>query len=294
MGRISHSKIYKMDQTKSASKSGYSRHRIEQLAQPKQSKQEYLTSFNERQLCWGDKDGMWTITKGALTANPSDRIKELSRPKKDWKDHNEEVFLYTYSCGRVSPLREPKKFSKENEESYKNSYIVKKSTQLAKPKYEPGFTSKGKLWTYSCGRESPIWKMKKNVTNRPNSSDKRLALPKISHRNFQPNRELRQDGRLSESFMAKLKAKGDAVCTERIQALAECKTSKEKDARWSRKKYIEFGRPEQAIRPVIKECLEYQATDIIEKLAQPNESRFAKYVPDRFNWPVSKAALRIF
>ena len=38
--------------------------------------------------------------------------------------------------------------------------------------------------------------------------------------------------------------------------------------------------------------MDYSATDNIEKLAQPNESRFKDYIPDKFEWPVSRQALK--
>jgi hypothetical protein len=281
---VSHNKRKKMEQTQI----GYSKDRIDQLAKPKQSKQGYLTSFGQRQLVWGDKDGMWNITPASLQATAGQRTIQLSKPKKDWKDHTNEVFLYTYSCGRASPLQ---KLDRRRKLEKGNFIVSKRLDKLSEPKHKPG--SKGKLWTYSCGRESPIWNIKKNVTDRPSTSDKRLALPKLPHKKFAPNRELRQDGRLSESFMNKLKAKAsDNICGVRLESLAECKTSKEKDAKWSNKKYIDFGRPEQAIRPVLKETMSYQATEIIEKLAVPNVNRFKDYVPDRFHWPVSRAALQ--
>lgn len=269
---------------------GYDKNRIQILAQPKESKQEYLTNFSRSRCVWGDRDVMWKISPAALKAQASGKMIQLSQPKKDFKDHKNEVHLYTYSCGRASPIREIRKISKSNSTSWNNERIKK----LAEPKHLPGSTQPGKLWTYSCGRESPIWDKPSysKTANRPSENDKRLALPKLPHKAFQPNRELRKDGRLPVQFIKKLKQKGDSLCTERLEMLSQPKTSKEQDARWAGRKYLELGRPEKSIRPVYKSCLEYQASDIIENLAKPNTSRFKNYECDRFEWPVSRKALK--
>ena len=282
-----------MQETDKQTPKGYSRNRINQLATPKQNYQEYLTSFNERQLVWGDKDGMWNLTPNILKAKCGERTKQLAKPKMDWKDHTNEVHLYTFSCGRASPLLPGQKFGKTNKGKGQRNLTCnsERISNLAQPKHQP-WTSKGKLWTFSCGRESPIWNVKKNVINRPSKNDERLALPKLPHRNFAPNRELRQDGRQSARFMMRLKEKGDDICTERLESLAQAKMPKEHNAKWSNKKYLDLGYPEQAIRPVHKSTMEYSATANIDKLAQPNESRFKDYIPDQFEWPVSRGALK--
>ena len=273
-------------EAKTQTPTGYSRARIEQLAKPKVSKLEYLTGFNERQLVWGDKDSMWVLSPAALKARCGDRTKRLAKPKLDFKDHTNEVHLYTFSCGRASPLQ--KLFNQNQNKTYKNSDRI---NQLARPKTLPSIA--GKLWTFSCGRESPIWSAipkdkdgHKVSCNRPSSSDMRMALPKMPHKDFAPNMELRQDGRLSEKFLMKLKAKGDGVCTERLMQLSEPKRSRRKEM-----DYIDSRHPEKEIRPVHPTTRAYEATDNIQNLAKPKMCT-SRYVPDRFKWPVSRAALK--
>merc|ERR1712188_123918 len=279
---------HKMEPSEKTTRKGYDKNRIKHLARPKVSKQEYLTNFNSSQCVWGDKDGMWTISPAALKAKCTPALDLLAKPKESALKN--EVHLYTYSCGRQSPIQKHINKHKDNKIREVNYETIKR---LAKPKHPHGSIVPGKLWTYSCGRESPIWNMSRSkIINRPSTADKRLALPKLSHGDFQPNRELRQDGRLPARFIQKLKSKGDSLCTERLENLSQPKTSKAKDAKWAGKKYLELGRPEKSIRPVYKECLEYQASDIIENLAKPNDSRFKKYKTDRFEWPVSRNALR--
>lgn len=271
---------------------GYDKIRIQALAQPKESKQEYLTNFSRSRCVWGDRDVMWKIPQKALKAKPSAKLIQLSQPKKDFKNHTDEVHLYTYSCGRASPIRELRQISRKDKNCSWDNMRIKK---LAEPKHLPGSTQPGKLWTYSCGRESPIWDKplsNDKVKSRPSENDKRLALPKLPHKAFQPNRELRKDGRLPVQFIKKLKLKGDSLCTERLEMLSQPKTLKEQDARWAGRKYLELGRPEKSIRPVYKSCIEYQASDIIENLAKPNTSRFKNYETDQFEWPVSRKALK--
>ena len=94
----------RQDQATLAEK-GYSRKRIEELAAFKRSKQDPLTSFESKQLRWGDKDSMWTVSDASKHTNPSKRLQQLAQPKKDFKDHTNEVHLYTFSCGRSSPLQ---------------------------------------------------------------------------------------------------------------------------------------------------------------------------------------------
>jgi len=257
---------------------GYSRARIEQLAQPKKSKQEWLTNFEETQLRWGDKDTMCRLSRATLEAKCGQRTGFLAKSKRDWKDHTNEVHLYTYSCGRESPLQ---KLGKVKRQASASSRIK----LLAQPKQLPSIS--GKLWTYSCGRESPIWHVTPPSKERPSSGDRRLAKPKQNHKGFVRNRELRHDGRMSGSFIKKLVARGDDVCTERLEVLAQSKQN-----RRSEENFIDLMQPEKCIRPVMRASLEATATNRVVELAQPNDSRYDHYIPDRFEWPVSQSALR--
>jgi len=254
---------------------GYSRKRIDELSTPKQSKQEYLTAFDNWQLRWGDHEPMWKITESAKKAQCGARTQNLAHPKKDFKNHDNEVHLYTYSCGRSSPIRETR---------VQKSITTERIDQLARPKSLP--TIAGKLWTYSCGRESPIWRTRKPAVNRPSEHDERLALPKLNHRNFVQNRELKADGRLNQKFMKKLTDRGDAVCTDRLAQLSEPKANKRNE-----KNFFSQNAPEKAIRPVRKATIECTASSRVEELAKPNDKRYEHYHEDRFSWPVSKAAL---
>jgi len=257
---------------------GFSRKRIIELSTPKESKQEWSTGFDNWQLRWGDKDSMWQIRNAAKSAEAGVRTVQLAQPKKDFKNHDHEVHLYTFSCGRVSPLNSSLQLHRKVDAS-------NRINQLAQPKSLPAIS--GKLWTYSCGRESPIWQTKKPHISRPSPADERLALPKLSHREFLANRELRADGRPSKNFMKKLKARGDAITTDRILELAEPKLSKRNEAN-----FFDERQPEQGIRPVRKGTLKATASERVEFLAKPNDQRYKEYTNDQFEWPVSRGALK--
>lgn len=262
---------------------GYSRKRIEELAAFKRSKQDPLTSFESKQLRWGDKDSMWTVSDASKRTNPSKRLQQLAQSKKDFKDHTNEVHLYTFSCGRSSPLQNIRRSQFQ---------ISDRIAKLAEPKRLPKINqinANGSLWTYSCGRESPIWSGRRvdQIQDRPSKADCRLALPKINHKKFVPNRELRQDGRLSQAWYKKFLERGDAICTERLDQLALPKHRTDPNIC-----FIDSRQPEQSIRPVRKGALNTTASSRLEELAQPNEKRYEGFVPDRFRWPVSKRALK--
>lgn len=272
-----------MHGTKQTAKTGFSKKRIDQLSKPKESKQEWGTEFDNWQLRWGDKDSMWQISKAAREAKAGDRIIQLSQPKKDFKNHEHEVHLYTYSCGRVSPLLE-----EEKQKIFKRHRKVETTSrinQLAQPKSLPAIS--GKLWTFSCGRESPIWQTKKPHVSRPSPADERLALPKLSHKEFYQNRELRADGRLSKKFMKNLKARGDTITTERLLQLSEPKMNKRNEAN-----FFDERQPERGIRPVRRGTLQASASDRVVFLSKPNDQRYKDYKEDRFEWPVSRGALQ--
>jgi len=259
--------------------SGYSRARIEKLSVPKESKQEWATGFDSWQLRWGDKDSMWQITDAAKQARPKKRTLKLAVPKKDFQNHNQEVHLYTFSCGRSSPIRKIEKLE------HTRVQATNRIQQLAQPKTLPGIS--GKLWTYSCGRESPIWRTKKPSINRPSENDERLALPKISHKEFQPNRELKANGRLNPNFVRKLLNRGDSVCTDRLAVLADPKPNKRDEGKFADRRH-----PEMAIRHPNVATLKATPSERISELAKPNDKRYEKYIHDRFEWPVSKKAMK--
>jgi len=263
---------------------GYSRKRIEQLSTPKQSKQEYSTGFDNWQLRWGDKDSMWHISDAAKKAACSERLQSLSCPKKDFKNHDHEVHLYTYSCGRSSPLNETHNKMPDVVKRVRKIGASQRIKELAQPKTLP--TIAGKLWTYSCGRESPIWQTRKPSVKRPSEHDERLALPKLNHRNFVQNRELKADGRLNQSFIKKLQDRGDNVCTDRLASLSEAKANKRNE-----NNFFSENAPEKCIRPVMKATIEATASERVEELAKPNDKRYENYRADQFSWPVKRAAL---
>lgn len=274
-----------MQRAQQTSQQGFSRKRIEQLAAHKQSKQDPLTSFESSQLRWGDKDSMWIVSEASKKVVPSKRTQQLSQFKRDFKDHTNEVHLYTYSCGRSSPLQNIKKGG------VRKGATKQRLNKLAEPKRLPKInqtnSNGSEMWTYSCGRESPIWHVRRPTKDRPSEADQRLALPKINHKDFVMNRELRKDGRLPQQWFKKFLAKGDSICTERLDSLAEAKKHK-----GSETNYIDCRQPEKCIRPVNRAATKAVSSDRVEELAMPHEKRYAGYVPDQFEWPVSRSALR--
>lgn len=154
--------------------------RIEKLAQPKQSKSVYMTTF--RPYKWGDQGGIWPINPSALTAEPSARTIELATSKKEHLDPDKAprpIYVMDVDSGiwEVSPAA-------------LNAVASKRVMELAKPKPSPdGFQEQRP--SDGMGRSSPIWHVSeaaKNAEERSRTNE--LARPKKPHDQHSPGNPL--------------------------------------------------------------------------------------------------------
>ncbi|XP_032915449.1 ADP-ribosylation factor-like protein 9 isoform X4 [Catharus ustulatus] len=140
------------------------RSRIHVLAEPKP-----VFCESSPRLVWGDQETIWTLSWGALTAQPSARILSLSKPKKDFSK---------YEC-RCRPVIGGRALLA------KFGYPSERLLRLAEPKkYLPAYLEKR-------ARESPEWPVSLAARNY-NASQRilELAQPKGLHPDFMPAREV--------------------------------------------------------------------------------------------------------
>ncbi|XP_077992882.1 sperm microtubule associated protein 2-like [Glandiceps talaboti] len=235
--------------------------RIYELAQPKESKCIWLTSFGPN-MVWGNQEPMWPIAQGALGAAATPRLDSLSEPKKNFIGGlNRSEFVY--SCGRESVILQVSPLAKQGTATSRVEYL----SNHKMPPME--FRGDRPEHTFSCGRESPIW----NVSDPARKAAEReriesLARPKTPHREFLPAREI-------ETLVTKAAMSSSA--TPRLEHLSRPKS-----------------RPEGPFRgpmwPVSKSARVATATPRQIELAKA-KSVSDGYLPARtIEWPVTKAA----
>jgi len=250
---------------------GFSRRRILQLSQSKESKQIWLTSFGPK-LYWGDQDMMWPPSKATLNATPTDRLVELSNAKKNFQLGTDRVNWahFEYSCGRTSPIRDVSKPAMRIASASPRVEI------LANPKQPPPeYQEHRHNYLGSCGRESPIWRVNPaalNSVDRPRTAQ--LAEPKSPHPEYTPNREIE-----TEITPRTLKAR----CSARVSRLARPKKGIEGP-------FNDSGSPEATIWKVSSGARASSASERVLELSKCKG--FAEgYVANRnVQWPVSRAS----
>ncbi|XP_033125434.1 testicular haploid expressed gene protein-like [Anneissia japonica] len=161
------------------------RERCIYLASPKTCKTNWLTAVGPN-LVWGNQEMMWPLTNGALNAEPTGRLIELSIPKKDFRNPKDgKKHIHVYSCGRNSVIWEVSPLAMR-------SNGTERLTNLAQYKKLPvAYQQDRATHALSCGRSSPIWSVsnaaKKAVEKERIES---LARSKTPHRDYLPAREV--------------------------------------------------------------------------------------------------------
>jgi len=180
--------------------------RIESLAKPKLSRSNL--SYGPS-LAWGNQQTMWELSKGALTAEPSDRLLTLSQPKKKFSTQEDLKPQWEYSCGRQSPIIKPSPAARVTEAN-------DRLATLATPKYLPSVYSENRaMYEFSCGRSSPIQEPSPAAkVAGTGAHTESLAQPKKVHQNYAPSNEV-------QTVISEAAKNGRP--SERIESLAEAK-----------------------------------------------------------------------
>jgi len=241
-----------------------SRIRIAQLARPKISKAVWETI--EPPIVWGNQEPMKPLSKAAVLAQPSQRIGELSTPKRNFQlDHPSKCsrHYYLHSCGRSSVIWDVN--------TNINTRISRRLEELSEPKkLHQAYSEDRTSYVLSCGRSSPIMMVSegaKKAPQRTRTSD--LSKPKEFHRDYQIPREV--EWPVSQ-------AAKKAQTSARIESLATPKDRKEGPVR----------SPEWVVS---KGARYAKAGSRVLELAQPKKLT-ESYRPNRdVEWRVPRSAL---
>ncbi|KAM6362539.1 sperm microtubule associated protein 2-like isoform 1-T1 [Alca torda] len=225
---------------------------IQELAEPKKA-----ACANDLRLVWGNQETIWTLSRGALTAQPSPRIAALAKPKKDFSKHQcssgwetmiwerPPLVDFGFPSDRLLKLSEPKK------------------CQAAYLQQRP--------------RQSPEWPVSPAAL-RYKASPRilELARPKVLHPEFLMAREVPTQV-TTVAILARASSRLQCLAEPRVRKVTCC---------------YELGFPESVIRPVSKFAQEAIASPRTLELARAKRLH-PDYVPLRdAEWPVTKAAKR--
>ncbi|XP_076193653.1 sperm microtubule associated protein 2-like [Aptenodytes patagonicus] len=206
-------------------------------------------------LTWGNQETIWTLSRGAVTAQPSPRTVALAKPKQDFGKHQ-------CSCGRESTTWECPPLVNFG---FPSDRLLK----LSEPKkYQAAY-----LQQRPC--QSPEWPVSPAALSyKASPRILELARPKALHPEFLLAREVPTQ----VTNVAAL-----ARASSRLQRLAEPRVRKVTCC-------YKHSFPESVIRPVSKLAQEAIASPRTLELARA-KGLHPDYVPLRdAEWPVTKAA----
>lgn len=264
---------------RSRSLSSFNRERLLQLSQPKEPKTEWYTSVGPH-VRWGTQEMLWPIKDSSMQRQPTERIIALSAPKSNFlKGDKITRPEFYYSCGRssviwdvkptaqearaserIKALAEPKKLHQEYKENIRSTKGYQVLSYQNLPQY-----------SYSCGRESPIWGVTKHAMScgeRPHTQQ--LARHKTPHPEFLPEKPVQ-----TPVPPAALKT----VPSERLIALANPKERPEGP----------FRSPTWEVPDNVKNA---SASTRCTELARPKGIVDGYQLPKDVEWPVPRAAKR--
>jgi len=234
--------------------------RIETLAKPKLSRS---TLSYGPSLSWGNQQTMWELTKGAKSAEPSDRILSLAQSKRNLSTQEDLKPQWEYSCGRQSPIIQVSGAARKAVNS-------ERIEQLAQPKNNHcNYTENRPMYEFSCGRSSPVEgpaETAKTAAERERTNQ--LAQPKKVHSEHQASREVQSI--LTQAAM-------NTRPTERLDQLAEAK----------RRPDGPFREPEW---PVCKKAMKAQSTERTRELSRSKGLVEGFQGNRHVMWNVSKSA----
>ncbi|XP_041127983.1 testicular haploid expressed gene protein-like [Polyodon spathula] len=197
----------------------------------------------------------------AKTANPTERIVYLAKPKKNHHGElaqNSEKFLQ--SCGQGSSIWKIPLSALNFEPS-------ERLKKLAKPKrFSKDYQENRSAFDLGCGRGSTIWHISP-ASQFCETSPRvlQLAYPKICNLEFKHNKEVETYISLGTRM---------ATSTPRLEHLSLPKIKEDSHL------YFDRGQPEQLIRPVSKPARKALATSRILQLAKHKEIP-SNYLPER-------------
>ncbi|XP_016395266.1 testicular haploid expressed gene protein-like [Sinocyclocheilus rhinocerous] len=230
--------------------------RISFLAQPKESKTVWATT--PWILTWGNQESIRPLSRSALQANPSPRIKALAQPKRDFS-----LQIQLRKEEEEEEERRRMKISRPSSHAVQYESIVR----LATPKTR-GRSPQEVSYAHSflCEHDCPIWHVGPSVRNVVISPRiLQLADPKTNHPNFTSNR---QNVQTFISYAAQT-----AKMTSRLEQLSLPKLRENRH-------FYNPGRPESPIRTVSRGARNATASARIQALSTP-KALSKDYIPPR-------------
>ncbi|XP_052010901.1 testicular haploid expressed gene protein-like isoform X2 [Xyrauchen texanus] len=221
------------------------------LAQPRNSKTVWATT--PWALTWGNQDSIWPVSRSALRAVPSSRIKALAQHKQDTQLRKEEE----------EEWRMMKKIPRRSSHIAQYENIVRLATPKTRVRSSQEVSSShSELCEYDC----PIWHLSPCVRNAIISPRiLQLANPKTNHPNFTGNR---QNEPSFISYAAKT-----AKMTPRLELLSLPKLRENRH-------FYDHRRPESPIRPVSRGARNATVSTRIQGLSTPKPLS-KDYIPPR-------------
>ncbi|KAK1175653.1 testicular haploid expressed gene protein-like [Acipenser oxyrinchus oxyrinchus] len=245
--------------------------RIPELARPTEYKEARKATRPWRKLVWGNQESIWTVTRAAKTAKPTDRMLYLAKPK---KNHHGELAQnrgnFLHSCGQRSSIWKIPLSALNCEPS-------ERLEKLAKPKsFSKGYQENRPAFDLGCGRGSNIWHVSPAALSYETSPRVlHLARPKTCHLEFKYDKQVETYISLGTRM---------ASITPRLECLSIPKIKEDSHL------FFDRGQPEQPIRPVSKPARKALATSRIQQLAKQKEIP-SSYLPERdVMWAITSGA----
>ncbi|XP_075607768.1 sperm microtubule associated protein 2-like isoform X1 [Balearica regulorum gibbericeps] len=140
--------------------------RIQELAEPKK-----VACANDPRLVWGNQETIWTLSRHAVTAQPSPRTVALAKPKQDFGKHQ-------CSCGQESMIC-------ERPPLVNFGFLSDRLLKLSEPKkYQAAYLQQRP-------RQSPEWPVSPAALSyKASPRILELARPKVLHPEFLYAREV--------------------------------------------------------------------------------------------------------
>ncbi|XP_058653560.1 testicular haploid expressed gene protein-like isoform X2 [Onychostoma macrolepis] len=228
--------------------------RISFLAQPKKSKTVWATT--PWILTWGNQESIRPLSRSAMQAVPSPRIKALAQPKKD--------FCLQIQLRKEEEEERRMKISRPSSHAVQYENVVRLATPKTRGRSAQEVNSPHSLL---CEHDCPIWHVSPSVRNVVISPRiLRLANPKTNHPIFTSNRQ---------TFISY--AAQTAKMTSRLEQLSLPKLRKNRH-------FYDPGRPESPIRTV---------RDTVLNLRCLEEQESPRRVPESKLYPLLKPSLKI-
>ncbi|XP_026136072.1 testicular haploid expressed gene protein-like isoform X2 [Carassius auratus] len=227
--------------------------RISYLAQPKKSKTIWATT--PWILTWGNQESIRPLSRSALQAIPSPRIKALAQPKKDFclqiqlrKEEEEERWM---------------KISRPSSHAVQYENLVRLSTPKTRGRSAQEVNSPHSLL---CEHDCPIWHVSPSLRDTVVSPRiLQMSIPKTHHPDFTSNR---QNVQTFISYAAQT-----AKMTSRLEQLSLPKLRKNRH-------FYDPGQPESPIRTVSRGARIATASARIQALSTP-KALSKDYIPPR-------------